>query len=174
MLLASPLHIQFMKAVLRVESALKEKVRKPVHQVLQINIVRCPRLVARIFRLFHFSPSAHNPKSVELPSCITPDGLFGIARLRAFFAPRRKRALLAAVDALLRPQPLENELRRASLNRRVIFRTHAQRFPVLEKPRYFFSSPSNSLLEAFAGTLNSPPASNPHHSLKIHIREIFL
>ncbi len=48
MLLGEPLHIQFINAVLRVESALKEKVGEPVHQILQVNIVRCLRLVSRI------------------------------------------------------------------------------------------------------------------------------
>ena len=38
-LLARLLHIQLVNAILRIEAALKEEIRKPVHQLLQVDVL---------------------------------------------------------------------------------------------------------------------------------------
>src|ERR1700730_12409533 len=130
MLLPRALGIELVETILRLEAALQEEIGKPVHQFLEIDVLRGVRSIARITNVFHFGRPI---RSVELSPRHPARGLSRIPGFGCFAILGEEPTLFAPADALVSPQPLKNELRSADLDPGLILCVDSQRFEMLKQ-----------------------------------------
>src|ERR1700740_364277 len=112
--------------------------------------------------------------SVELPSRRSPPGaLARIARFRRFARFSEIAALLAPVNALVRPESLQDELGGARNGGRIVLRPDAQDVHMFQHSRDLFQLREKLLARSLRRNFQLASELKPLHSrLKVHLGEV--